>query len=253
MIGLYIVFLSSKLKVYQGMRMNKLFLSVLAPLFLASCASEYQIEGSSSVSRLDGKMLFVKMPKSDGMVKVDSAEIIHGLFTMKGEIDSTYIASLYMDEESIMPFVMEQGNIRIKIENTNISVVGTPLNDRLNDFIVKKNSLDDRAYELERLESRLIMDGVSQQEIDEQMNEERNKLSDEMNALAKSFIQSNYENVLGPGVFILLCNSFPYPMLTPVVEEIVNEAPECFQNNMMVTEYMQVARENMKKIEASEY
>ena len=86
--------------------MNKLFLSVLAPLFLASCASEYQIEGSSSVSRLDGKMLFVKMPKSDGMVKVDSAEIIHGLFTMKGEIDSTYIASLYMDEESIMPFVM---------------------------------------------------------------------------------------------------------------------------------------------------
>jgi hypothetical protein len=42
-------------------------------------------------------------------------------------------------------------------------------------------------------------------------------------------------------------------MLTPVVEEIVNEAPESFQNNMMVTEYMQVARENMKKIEASEY
>lgn len=249
---LYVVFLSCKKESVLRMRINKLFLSVLSLLVFTSCASEYQIEGNSSVSRLDGKMLFVKMPSDEGMVNVDSAEIVHGLFAMRGEIDSTYIASLYMDDESIMPFVMERGSIRIKIENANISVVGTPLNDRLNDFIVKKNSLDDRAYELERMEMRLIMDGVSQQEIEVQMKEESNKLSDEMNALAKSFIQTNYENVLGPGVFIMLCNSFPYPMLTPVVEEIVNEAPESFQNNLMVSEYMKVARENMEKIKASE-
>ena len=42
------------------MSMNKLFFSVVSLLTLTSCASEYKIEGSSSVSRLDGKMLFYK-------------------------------------------------------------------------------------------------------------------------------------------------------------------------------------------------
>jgi hypothetical protein len=228
--------------------MNKLILFLFSLFVFASCASEYQIEGSSSVSRLDGKMLFVKVLKGEEMVNVDSAEVVHGMFAMKGQIDSSVIASLYMDEQSIMPFVVERGNIRISIENARISVTGTPLNDRLYDFVGKKNSLDDRAYELERMESRMIMDGKSSDEIEEEMNREREKLSEEMNVLAKDFIQANYENVLGPGVFLMLCNSFPYPVLTPVIEEIVNEAPGHFQNNMLVKEYMNAARENMKRM-----
>ena len=228
--------------------MNKLILFLFSLFVFASCASEYQIEGSSSVSRLDGKMLFIKVLKGEEMVNVDSAEVVHGMFSMKGQIDSSVIASLYMDEQSIMPFVVERGNIRISIENARISVTGTPLNDRLYDFVGKKNSLDDRAYELERMESRMIMDGKSSDEIEEEMNREREKLSEEMNVLAKDFIQANYENVLGPGVFLMLCNSFPYPVLTPVIEEIVNEAPGHFQNNMLVKEYMNAARENMKRM-----
>lgn len=228
--------------------MNKLIIFLFSLFVFASCASEYQIEGSSSVSRLDGKMLFVKVLKGEEMVNVDSAEVVHGMFAMKGQIDSSVIASLYMDEQSIMPFVVERGNIRISIENARISVTGTPLNDRLYDFVGKKNSLDDRAYELERMESRMIMDGKSSDEIEEEMNREREKLSEEMNVLAKDFIQANYENVLGPGVFLMLCNSFPYPILTPVIEEIVNEAPGHFQNNMLVKEYMNAARENMKRM-----
>lgn len=228
--------------------MNKLILFLFSLFVFASCASEYQIEGSSSVSRLDGKMLFVKVLKGEEMVNVDSAEVVHGMFAMKGQIDSSVIASLYMDEQSIMPFVVERGNIRISIENARISVTGTPLNDRLYDFVGKKNSLDDRAYELERMESRMIMDGKSSDEIEEEMIREREKLSEEMNVLAKDFIQANYENVLGPGVFLMLCNSFPYPVLTPVIEEIVNEAPGHFQNNLLVKEYMNAARENMKRM-----
>ena len=228
--------------------MNKLIIFLFSLFVFASCASEYQIEGSSSVSRLDGKMLFVKVLKGEEMVNVDSAEVVHGMFAMKGQIDSSVIASLYMDEQSIMPFVVERGNIRISIENARISVTGTPLNDRLYDFVGKKKSLDDRAYELERMESRMIMDGKSSDEIEEEMNREREKLSEEMNVLAKDFIQANYENVLGPGVFLMLCNSFPYPVLTPVIEEIVNEAPGHFQNNLLVKEYMNAARENMKRM-----
>ena len=196
-------------------------------------------------------MLFVKIPQGNQMVKIDSAEVIHGMFSMEGIVDSVSIASLYMDDESIMPFVVEDGNIRILIDNAQMKVTGTPLNDKLYHFVMRKSALEDRAYEVERLESRMIMDGKSEEEIAMEVEKEREKLSNELDELAKTFIQENYDNVLGPGIFIMLCNGFPYPVVTPVIEEIVNGAPETFKNNRMVKEYMDAARENMKKLQTS--
>jgi len=217
-------------------------------LSLASCASEYHIQGSSSVSRLDGKMLFVKVLQGSEMMNVDSAEVVHGLFRMKGEVDTAMIASLYMDDQSIMPLVVEKGDIEIQIDNARIMVKGTPLNEKLYDFVAKKSSLDDRAYEVERMESRMIMDGKSMDVIEEEINSEREKLSAEMDMLVKTFIQDNYENVLGPSVFIMLCNGFPYPLMTPLIEEIVDNAPESFKNHTLVKEYVEMARSNMEKM-----
>ena len=229
---------------------NYLWAVILLVAF-ASCSTGYKIEGSSSVLRLDGKMLFVKIHQGNEMIKVDSAEVIHGVFSMEGIVDSTVIASLYMDDENIMPFVMEDGDIKIQIDNADIMVSGTPLNDKLYHFVKSRNILLDRVYEVERLESRMIMDGKSEDEIAEEVVKEREKLSKELDDLAKTFIQENYDNVLGPGVFIMLCNSFPYPVLTPVIEEIVNNAPENFKNDTMVKGYMEIARENMKKYQTS--
>ena len=76
------------------------------------------------------------------------------------------------------------------------------------------------------------------------------KLAAEMNALAKEFIQKNYDNVLGPGVFIMLCSNFPYPVMTPLIEEIIEEAPDRFKNNSLVKDYVTVARSNMEKLKA---
>lgn len=231
--------------------MKKYLWAVILLVTLVSCSTGYKIEGSSSVMRLDGKMLFVKIAQGNEMIKIDSAEVIHGVFSMEGIVDSTVIASLYMDDESIMPFVMEDGDIKIQIDNADIMVSGTPLNDKLYHFVKSRNILLDRVYEVERLESRMIMDGKSEDEIAEEVVKEREKLSKELDDLAKTFIQENYDNVLGPGVFIMLCNSFPYPVLTPVIEEIVNNAPENFKNDTMVKGYMEIARENMKKYQTS--
>ena len=232
------------------MDMLRIIFSVISFLFLTSCASEYKIQGNSSVSRLDGKMLFVKVPQGGSMMNVDSAEVVHGFFQMNGVIDSAMIASLYMDEQSIMPLVMEKGNIQIQIDNGRFVVSGTPLNDKLYDFVDKKNSLDDRHYEVERMESRLIMDGMSLNEVEKEITKEREKLMNELDELVKSFIQENYENVLGPGVFMMLCNAFPYPVMTPLLEEIIGNAPESFKNHDLIREYIRVASENMEKLNA---
>ena len=121
---------------------------------------------------------------------------------------------------------------------------------KLYDFVGKKNSLDDRAYEVERLESRLIMDGKSIEEVETEINRERDNLAKEMDELVKSFIQTNYENVLGPGVFIMLCNGFPYPLMTPLLEEIVDNAPETFKNHGLIKEYVDAARSNLEILNA---
>ena len=168
----------------------------------------------------------------------------------EGEIDSAIIASLYMDEQSILPLVVEKGNIHIQIDNGRLTVSGTPLNDILYDFVTKKNSLDNRAYEVERMESRMIMDGIPMDEVESEITREREKLSKEMDDLVKTFIQTNYENVLGPGVFIMLCNGFPYPLMTPLLDEIVDNAPDKFKNHDLVKNYVEAARSNQESLNA---
>ena len=217
----------------------------------SSCSKKYKIEGVSSVSLLDGKMLFIKVLSGNELVKIDSAEVVHGFFNMKGNIDSTMFGSLYMDEECIMPLVIEGGKIDIQIDNARINVAGTPLNDSFYEFITKKTSLDDRAYEVERLESRMIMDGLDLQTIQREIEGKRCVISEEMNDLAKTFIQKNYDNVLGTGVFIMLCNSMPYPVLTPMMREVVDAAPSTFLNHPIVKELLIIAEENSKQMQSN--
>ena len=209
---------------------------------LTSCGKKFKIDGMTSVSSLDGKMLFVKVLSGDQLVSVDSAEVIHGYFQMEGKIDSVVLASLYMDEECIMPLVLEEGNINIQINNIGISIKGTPLNDSFNDFIEAKTAIDDKAYEVEREESRMIMDGVDLNTVQSEIDKQRTEVAQQMDNLVKTFIQNNYENVLGSGVFIMIGNSLPYPFLTPMMEDIVKEATEVFKNNHLIKNYITLAQ-----------
>ncbi len=72
------------------------------------------------------------------MGELDSAEVVHGLFSMKGKVDSVQMVTLYMDDESIMPIVLESGKIKVTISNTDLKAAGTSLNAALYDFIDKK-------------------------------------------------------------------------------------------------------------------
>lgn len=232
--------------------MYKFFLCLFCAALCTSCSKSYKIEGASSVSMLDGKMLFIKVPTGEKWVNIDSAEVIHGLFKMKGKVDSTVLASLYMDDEVIMPLVIEPGHIEINIDNAGITIKGTPLNNSFNDFVMQKNSLDDRAYDVEHEESRLIMEGKDLQTVHSIIEKKRTELINQMNDLTKGFIQKNYGNVLGPGVFLMWCNGLPYPILTPPMEEVVNQAPDSFKNHPGVKEYIRIARENMERMKVNQ-
>ncbi len=229
--------------------MNRFFLYFLLLMVFTSCSRSYKIAGVSSVRSLDGKMLYLKTMQEGKWMALDSAEVIHGAFSMKGKVDSVMMVTLFIDDESIMPMILEKGHIDISISNTQLTARGTSLNNALYDFIEKKNSLDTRIEELKRKEARMVMEGGDLAEIHIQLNKEGEELVAEMNQYVKGFITDNYENVLGPSVFIMLCSSLPYPIMTPQIEEIIKDAPAVFKENRMIREFVTKAKENKQLIE----
>lgn len=232
---------------YMGYNMNKLFLFASLIISLTAC-NKYKIEGTSSVSSLDGKMLFIKVWNQDHMTNVDSCEIIHGKFTMGGKVDSVVMATLYMDDQPMMPLVIERGSIRVAVSDLKLSATGTTLNDKLSEFIDQQKSISSRAEELAHRESQMIMDGKDPQEIQQIVQTEGDKLTNEMNKLIKDFITGNYDNVLSAGVFMILCSNLPYPVLTPQIQELLDGAPDSFKNDPFVKEFVAAAEENMRRM-----
>lgn len=222
---------------------------LLALLLCASCSRGYRIEGQSSVTSLDGKMLYLKSLQDGDWVAVDSAEVIHGLFKMKGPVDSVRMVTLYMGDEGLMPLVLENGHIRVDIANVQMKAEGTPLNDKLYEFIDKRNALELAIEEVDRKEARMVLDGVALDDIHDQLQQESDSLVGAMNTYLKQFIAENYENVLGPSVFMMMCSTLPYPVMTPNIEAILKDAPASFKNNVLVKDYVSKAKENMKLIE----
>lgn len=70
-----------------------------------------------------------------------------------------------------------------------------------------------------------------------------------MEQFTRNFIVDNYENVLGPSVFLMMCSTMPYPLMTDQVEDIMRTAPLAFKENPLVKDFLNKAKENMKLLE----
>ena len=90
--------------------MNKILYAFLTVMAFASCANSYNIQGTSNVSTLDGRMLYLKIVKNNELKSIDSCEVVHGQFHFNGTLDSVRMANIYMDNESVMPVVIESGD-----------------------------------------------------------------------------------------------------------------------------------------------
>ncbi|NDV59724.1 DUF4369 domain-containing protein [Bacteroides sp. 519] len=228
--------------------MKQLLSILLLSIFFCSCTPKYAIEGNTAMSNMDGKIIFLKVYQNNQWLAVDSAEVIHGFFTMKGQVDSVAMATLFLDNQSIMPLILENGKIKISLAYNDLSARGTSMNDLLYNFLDKRQEIENRLYELERSETRLILEGRGLDEVKAEILQKSEVIGKEMTTLVKDFIVSNGENVLGPYVFILLGTSMPYPILTPQIEDIINAAPYALKNNPLVKEYIKTAKENKELI-----
>ena len=229
--------------------MHKILLAFATMALMASCANSYNVQGSSSISSLDGSKLYLKAVKNNELKSIDSCDIVHGQFHFNGILDTVRMANLFMDDQSIMPVVLEEGEIVIKLDNAAQSVGGTPLNDKLYKFIDKHKQLDNRMSELSHKQSQMMLEGVDELTINEHLNAEAEKIAAEEDKVVTAFILENFDNVLGPGGFMMITSGFNVPVLTPQIEDIMSKATEKFKNDPYVKEYYQVASENMAKMQ----
>ena len=224
--------------------MNKIFLAIIALLALASCANTYEIKGTSNVSTLDGRMLYLKILKDNNFKSIDSCDVLHGQFHFQGNLDSVKMGNIFMDDEPVLPLVLESGDINVKLDDAQQIVSGTPLNDKLFGFFKKYQQLQNQQRELVHKHDQAIMNGSDMNVVTQKLNAEAIRLSEQEDKLITSFVTENFDNVLGAGVFFLVTMGNQYPMLSPWIEDIMSKATERFKNDPYVKDYYQKAQEN---------
>lgn len=225
------------------MCMSRVLLALITVLALTSCAESYNIQGSSSISSLDGSKLYLKAFKDNELKNIDSCDVVHGKFRFAGLLDTIRMANLFMDDESILPIVVEKGEIEIKLDAASQKVSGSPLNDKLYEFITLHTQLNNEMNELSHKQSQMLLDGIDEETIDKQLSVEAATIAQREDSLVTNFIVENFDNVLGPGVFMIMTSNYPYPVLTPQIEDIMSKATKNFKDDPYVKEYYQTANE----------
>lgn len=225
--------------------MNKIIYAVISVLSLTSCADTFSITGLSNVSTLDGQKLYLKVYKDTVLKNLDSCDVVHGQFQFQGSIDSVRIANIFMDDNVGLPVVLENGEIVVKIDNTQESVTGTPLNDKLSAFREKFTQLMNQSMDLVHRHDQAIMNGKDMEAVNAKLAAEDEELNRKMDKLVTSFVTENFDNVLGPYIFINTCMSrYEVPMLDAWIEDIMSKATEKFKNDPQVKEYYSTAQQN---------
>ncbi|MFQ7112428.1 DUF4369 domain-containing protein [Hallella bergensis] len=225
--------------------MNKVLYAIISMLTLTSCADTYNIAGTSNVSTLDGQKLYLKVYKDAELKEIDSCDVVHGQFHFQGTIDSVRIANIFMDDNAGLPVVLESGEIMVKIDNTQESVTGTPLNDKLSEFREKFTQLMNQSMDLVHRHDQAIMNGKDMTVVNAKLAAEDANINKEMDKLVTLFVTENFDNVLGPYVFINTCMSrYQVPMLDAWIEDIMSKATGKFKNDQQVKEYYEAAQQN---------
>lgn len=213
--------------------MKNIFYALFVISALASCAESYTIQGSSSLALLDGNKLYLKAMEGRDMKTLDSCDVVHGKFRFSGMLDTTQMAALFMGEKSVLPIVVERGDIKVRIEDTQQKVSGSPLNEVLYIFLDRHNQLQNDLIELGHQESRMMLEGIDEVTINKEISKEWNTITQREDSLVTNFVVENFDNVLGPFIFIQMSSSVPQ------VEHIWSKAPETFKQLPDVSEFYQ--------------
>lgn len=227
--------------------LKSLIIILLTTFIFTSCANQYTINGTTNIGDFEGMTLYLKYYNNNEFRNIDSCQIQHGRIIFDGPLDSTQMVFLFQEDQSLIPLVLESGNIIITLDESQQNVTGTPLNDTLYNFIHHRLELDKQMMELEHKETKFILEGLDEVSRNRILLEESERILNETDRLMTNFIIQNSDNVLGPGVFMILTAGYPYPQMTPQINEILFRSKPYLKNSTFVKKYIESASQNSNK------
>ena len=216
----------------------------------SSCSDQYNILGSSSVDGYEGNTFYLKVPSTQGLCSYDSSQVSHGKFEFEGVVDTVCMAQLYVGNQSLLPLVIETGQISIKFTDVESVVKGGALNERLYKFLKENSRLQNEIQNTSRDMARLIIRGASPSSYGD-MEKKAVNLQAKLDRLWTTFIIDNSDNVLGSTYFQEYTSQYFYPVITPQIDKILKHAPQSFLDNPEVRLYINDAKYNMQLMQGN--
>lgn len=201
------------------MKGTPLFILTFVVLTLASCTSKYAIKGTARLNQLSGKTIYLRYVDTNScLVTLDSAQIIHGEFEMKGlAMASPQLVTLFMDDIPMTPLILEPGTINVAIAPNDLMITGTPLNNKLYSFYQKNQCIEQSEY---FNQGECSFDGAD-------------RINSEHQQLIKNFMEYNQDNILGTTIYSIYYHTYPdlfidnhYPNQTTSIPGISDTHPE---------------------------
>ena len=250
--------------------MNKILYALVILLALTSCTKSYYIHGTSNISSLDGRQLYLKGGSGDSLITLDSCEVVHGNFSFKGTLDSVQVAQISMDDMNLQfPIVLEEGDIQLKLDNTLLRVSGTPLNEKLNTFWTKFTQLRNQFIEIDHEEGVSIMNGHDEEATNARLIKKALLVYANIDKLFTAFVTNNFDNTLStwgfltrvsydmtPNAYPIWMNDYLYAnavsQLPSWVEFIMAKAPDVFKNNAAIKDFYEKFQRAQKEMNGME-
>lgn len=250
--------------------MNKILYALVILLALTSCTKSYYIHGTSNISSLDGRQLYLKGGSGDSLITLDSCEVVHGNFSFKGTLDSVQVAQIYMDDMNLQfPIVLEEGDIQLKLDNTLLRVSGTPLNEKLYTFWTKFTQLRNQFIEIDHEEGVSIMNGHDEEATNARLIKKALLVYANIDKLFTAFVTNNFDNTLStwgfltrvsydmtPNAYPIWMNDYLYAnavsQLPSWVEFIMAKAPDVFKNNAAIKDFYEKFQRAQKEMNGME-
>jgi peroxiredoxin len=186
------------------LNMKKIVLLAIATLSIFACnkvsENEFVISGTAEGIE-NGTKVYLQVQGETEMIAKDTVEVQSGKFEIKGAFETLEIAIVTVEGNNPIPFIMENGNITIKVNKDTIqnSVVGgTPENELFQDYsgktkeVYKKIGDFQAAKQEEFMGAQAVNDTVTMNALMNQLK----TMQEELIVLAKDVISKNNDKYL---------------------------------------------------------
>ena len=201
--------------------MKKTLAALLVATTLVACGKgTFTVKGSFE-GVPDSTVITLNVVDIDDISTIDSALIINGKFSFKGQTDTCRLAwAAYetADDQGACQFFLENGKIVISYNAVSgeQNIKGTPNNDAFQNFYAETTILNEKAMELEdKLRITAAADGDGHDIVDE-----LNSLQDEYRALVAASIRENAGLVFGFEQLFQSYDMFEPEELTELIEAL---------------------------------